>query len=404
MSTAASPRPTPPPGRIGHPVGQQRADRLEQEVAVGAQAAAQHDERGVGDGGQRDDVQRDRRASSSTTARATRRRGGRPRTRRGRRRARRSAVTAPGAPGQPGAPGPTTAAAHGSMSGRRRPPRSRARRRRRGARGSSSPWSTSPAPRPVPIERKAKSSTPRPRPRHCSPSAARLMSFSTARGPEARLELRAERAALHAGDVVGQLHAAGLRLDDAREPITAQSMTARPAGRRRRPGVSRSPATASSDVAASAPARRRGARGRRRARSERAAQEARADVDAEDERGLVDRLEEDRSVAGPGRVVRRLADEPGVQQRLQRERDGRLRDPTRREISAREIGAPARIASRTVRSLRSFSSGAVARRGPGARRISSGSLTQIRDRHDFPKSGLDAPRPQSKYGRFRKVV
>jgi hypothetical protein len=35
--------------------------------------------------------------------------------------------------------------------------------------------------------------------------------------------------------------------------------------------------------------------------------------------------------------------------------------PARREISAREIGAPARIASSTVRSFMCFSSGAVAR-------------------------------------------
>ena len=34
--------------------------------------------------------------------------------------------------------------------------------------------------------------------------------------------------------------------------------------------------------------------------------------------------------------------------------------PARREISAREIGAPVRIASSTVRSFRSFSSGGIA--------------------------------------------
>jgi hypothetical protein len=34
--------------------------------------------------------------------------------------------------------------------------------------------------------------------------------------------------------------------------------------------------------------------------------------------------------------------------------------PARREISAREIGAPARIASSTVRSFRSFSNGGIA--------------------------------------------
>jgi hypothetical protein len=53
--------------------------------------------------------------------------------------------------------------------------------------------------------------------------------------------------------------------------------------------------------------------------------------------------------------------------------------PARREISAREIGAPLRIASSTVRSLRSFRSGAVARRGTVPSGISSGSLTEWED-------------------------
>jgi hypothetical protein len=50
--------------------------------------------------------------------------------------------------------------------------------------------------------------------------------------------------------------------------------------------------------------------------------------------------------------------------------------PTRLEISARETGAPSRIASSTVRSFRSFRSGGVARRGADDFVISSRTLTQ----------------------------
>jgi hypothetical protein len=45
--------------RVGHPLRQPQADRLEQQVAVGAQPAAEHDQLDVGHRGQRDDVQRD---------------------------------------------------------------------------------------------------------------------------------------------------------------------------------------------------------------------------------------------------------------------------------------------------------------------------------------------------------
>jgi hypothetical protein len=48
--------------------------------------------------------------------------------------------------------------------------------------------------------------------------------------------------------------------------------------------------------------------------AERAAQEARADVDAEHERGLGDRLEEHRAVAGAVGIVHGLADEAGLEQ------------------------------------------------------------------------------------------
>ena len=66
-----------------------------------------------------------------------------------------------------------------------------------------------------------------------------------------------------------------------------------------------------------------------------AAGEARAEVEAEHERGVGDGLEEDGAEARAVRVVLGLAHEPGLEQRLQRERDGRLRDPD----AARDLGA-----------------------------------------------------------------
>ena len=60
--------------------------------------------------------------------------------------------------------------------------------------------------------------------------------------------------------------------------------------------------------------------------ADRPAQEAAAEVETERERGLGNRLEEDRAVAGAGRPLERLADEAGVDERLEGERDGRLRD------------------------------------------------------------------------------
>ena len=66
-----------------------------------------------------------------------------------------------------------------------------------------------------------------------------------------------------------------------------------------------------------------------------AAQEAAAEVEPEHERRLRHRLEEDRAVARPAGVGRSLADEPCLEQRLQRERDGGLRDAR----PARDLGS-----------------------------------------------------------------
>ena len=59
--------------------------------------------------------------------------------------------------------------------------------------------------------------------------------------------------------------------------------------------------------------------------AERAAEEPRPHVQPEHEGGVRDGLEEDRAVARPARVGLGLPDEPGVDERLEGHRDGRLR-------------------------------------------------------------------------------
>ena len=81
-------------------------------------------------------------------------------------------------------------------------------------------------------------------------------------------------------------------------------------------------------------ARRRGGRERAAQVADRAAQEARADVDAEDERGVVDRLEEERAVARAAGIVLAWRTSPRRDERLQGQRDGRLGDPR----AARDLG------------------------------------------------------------------
>ena len=60
--------------------------------------------------------------------------------------------------------------------------------------------------------------------------------------------------------------------------------------------------------------------------ADRASEESCAEVEAEHERRVGYRLEEHRSVARPARIMFDLAHESHVEQRLQRERDGGLRD------------------------------------------------------------------------------
>ena len=230
-------------------------------------------------------------------------------------------------------------------------------------------------------ERKTKSSTPRATPCHCSPSAARLTSFSSVTGRlEASLELGAERRRPRGrATLVASAIRAGVGVDDARDADDdAVEQLAVEAGRAST-SESRSSAIASSDaLGVGAVDLDVLARAHVAAQvADRAAQEPGAEVEAEHERRLRDRLEEDGAVARAVRLARRLADEPGLEQRLQRERHGRLRDAG----PARDLGArdrrPDRIASSTVRSFRSLSSGGIAAAGQVEVAISwSGILTQ----------------------------
>ena len=70
--------------------------------------------------------------------------------------------------------------------------------------------------------------------------------------------------------------------------------------------------------------------------ADRTAQKPRAEIEAEDERRLRNRLEVDGAVARPARSIGALSHEPGLHQRAERERDGRLRDPRApRDLCAR---------------------------------------------------------------------
>ena len=82
--------------------------------------------------------------------------------------------------------------------------------------------------------------------------------------------------------------------------------------------------------------------------ADRAAQVAAADVEAEHQRRLVHGLEEDRAVARAARVVGDLAHQPRVDQARSAIETVGLEMPARRETSAREIGAAARIVSSTA--------------------------------------------------------
>ena len=193
MSTAASPRlEISTRGGYGSHSPSCR-DRLEQQVAVRADAAAEHDQLDVGDRGDRRDVQRDAarlfrddlRARAGPRCGRRRRSGGLVRRQQRRPSVQRGASSLgerATAPARTGRAPPDAGQRVVELTGRAVWPR------------CSSPRSTSPEPMPVPTERKAKSSMPRAMPRHCSPSAARLMSFSSS--PARRAAARARRRSL----------------------------------------------------------------------------------------------------------------------------------------------------------------------------------------------------------------
>ena len=179
------------------------------------------------------------------------------------------------------------------------------------------------------------------------------------REPEPRLEGVRERRALEPGDVRRERDRAPLRVDDAghadddavQEPVVQ-------AGRldERRPeagdlgedargvGMLDLDVEAGPDVAAEV--------------ADRAAEEATADVEPERERRLGDGLEEDRPVAraaaGPSAASRTS---PASRSDWSASDTVGFEIPARREISAREMGAPERIASSTVRTFRCLRSG-----------------------------------------------
>ena len=339
MSTAASPSDeTATLGGYGIHRSSSDADRLEQQVAVRAEPAAEDDERDVGDRRDRDDVQRDPARDLRDDVcgeRVARPRRGEDVARR--RRAARASSLAPPRP--------------------RAAPRRPTPRRRTGRRPASSPtnekstspaaplrprWSsprsTSPAPMPVPIERKRKSSTP---PRDAPPLLPERgevdVVLEPTREPEPLLELVREGRAPR-----------GRRRSSRARSCAARGRRRRARRRRRRSGARRRAPVASTSAspqlrdlrratrAASAPSISTSRRARTSPRevADRAAQEAAAEVEPERERRLGDRLEEDRAVARAGRLLGGLADEAGVDERLERERDGRLRDPG----PARDLG------------------------------------------------------------------
>ena len=187
------------------------------------------------------------------------------------------------------------------------------------------------------------------------------------RQPEAPLELGADGRALEAGPFSASRTRPVRASTTPGMPITTESM--RSAGRplRRRP-VAHPRRRPRGRVRASARSSSMSWRARIVPREvrQRAAQEPRADVDAEDERGLGDGLEEHGPVAGPARASSASRTSPACSSDCSATETVGFEIRARREISAREIGAPSRIASRTARSLRSLRSARAGRRS-GAR-------------------------------------
>ena len=240
---------------------------------------------------------------------------------------------------------------------------------------------------PVPIERKRKSSTPRATPCQCSPSAARLTSFSSdTERPSRLLEVAAERDALEPRDARRERDPAPLGVDDAGDAddgaVQERAVEAR-RGHEARAEVgdlvedARRVAAVDLDVEPRPHVAAEVA--------DRAAQEPAADVEPEHERRLGDGLEEDGAVPRPGRLARRLADEARVEQRLERERHRRLRDAgAPRDLGARDRRARAdRLEHRPlVQVLEERRERGSRDTGVGSSSFSDGILTTRADLHE----------------------
>ena len=251
--------------------------------------------------------------------------------------------------------------------GRRRA-RSRPRPRRRGGRGAARRAARARRRgRCRPTGRRSRR-RPGPTPRQCSPTAARLTSFSTRHGhAEPLLEHRADRQALEPRDVArrGRRCRSGASITPG-TPATAPSSASAGSphggdqpvaqlGGRVEHGVH--VGARHLDVLARAHRRRAGRRSRRAGSARRGRARARAPPRAPARR-TSRRTSARRRGCRPRARARASSSDSSATDTVG------LEIPTRREISAREIGAPARMASSTVRSLRSRSSVGVA----GARR------------------------------------
>ena len=215
---------------------------------------------------------------------------------------------------------------------------------------------------PVPTERKAKSATPRATPSHCSPTAARLTSFSSVTGATRRSPSSSRRARPSRPGMFGVVSRSfpvpfsttpgmprttpSIRSGGRSAAATSESRSAtmlRVRRRRRRPG-----------------ARRPDAPGFPAEVADRPAEEPRAKVEAQYEGRLRHRLEEDGAVARPLGIPQRLADEP----RAESDRGPARRSASRSRCAGRSPPARwglARMVSSTARSLMCLSSGGCCR-------------------------------------------
>ena len=281
------------------------ADRVEQQVAVRADAAAEDDERDVGDGRDRGDVERDpARLLVDDLPRERVAGAGGGEDARGRRTAaagssrRRSRPTSRAASAE-------TAAAHGSISSAR-PAATRSTSPAAPWRPRcSSPRSTSPAPRPVPTERKTKSSTPA---RDAPPPLADggevdVVLDGDRQSRAGRAGRRPRVAPSRPGTFVASRSWPVSASTTPGTPTTAPSISSRGQPARLGERVAKARRSRRSHASASAPSSSTSWRARIVAAqvADRAAQEAGAEVEAEHERRLRDEARRRRRRSSAGR-------------------------------------------------------------------------------------------------------